>query len=507
MRLVEAGEALGAALLSVRAPAELRGSHLGLLGVFSGPLESGEPLAVWAPASDIEGCAAPGPEAAPRGGVALVRRGTCTFVAKALNAQKAGAVGIIVASDSEEVQVMGGSNDTAEDSEVRIFAVSVQKSFGDQVLAWLNGGNRDQPVLVDIKGYAPSILDLSEALLVCLATSLVAAGASFSTADLRHGSPLAPKHDEVVEVGGELAAGFCVLGSAMLMVLYFFMNYMIYFIIFAFCCGGASCITQFGSMCLQYLVPALRQRAVTVPLLGPVPHADIISGVPAVLLVASWLSLRNTGYGWFFQDVIGAGFLCWLQRTLRLPNIKIATLLLSAMFFFDIFWVFISPLFFRKSVMVAVATGGDTGEAVPMLLRVPSIGDPFGRDRMLGFGDIALPGLLVSFLRRHDVLSKRRLFEGYFLPSLVGYFVGLCVTIVALMIMRMGQPALLYLVPGTLGTTLLLAIKRKELGCIWEGTPVGQARCVAGGTSCGEEAGDSGDALGVPEEELTCERH
>ena len=67
------------------------------------------------------------------------------------------------------------------------------------------------------------------------------------------------------------------------------------------------------------------------------------------------------------------------------------------MFFFDIFWVFISPLFFTKSVMVEVARGGGTGESVPMLLRVPAIGDPFGRDRMLGFGDIALPGHNLSY--------------------------------------------------------------------------------------------------------------
>jgi len=218
-----------------------------------------------------------------------------------------------------------------------------------------------------------------------------------------------------------------------------------------------------------------------------------------VLLVVAWVHFRNSAYGWFFQDIIGAGFLCWLQRTMRLPNIKIATLLLSAMFFFDIFWVFISPLIFRKSVMVAVATGGDTGEAVPMLLRVPAIGDPFGSDRLLGFGDIALPGLLVSFLRRHDVLSKRSLLGGYFFPSLVGYFVGLCVTIVALMIMRMGQPALLYLVPGTLGTTLLLAAARRELGLLWEGVPAGQVVCDAG---CGQESDMCADPLGVPEAEL-----
>mmetsp|Transcript_46898 Transcript_46898/g.132243 ORF Transcript_46898/g.132243 Transcript_46898/m.132243 type:complete len:124 (+) Transcript_46898:2-373(+) len=104
-----------------------------------------------------------------------------------------------------------------------------------------------------------------------------------------------------------------------------------------------------------------------------------------------------------------------------------------------------------------------------MLLRIPAVAD--GHDRLLGFGDIALPGLLISFLRRHDLQSRRKLASGYFLPSVIGYFVGLCATIAALMIMQMGQPALLYLVPGTVGTTLLLGWCRGDLRHLWTGAP------------------------------------
>merc|ERR1712066_128700 len=103
---------------------------------------------------------------------------------------------------------------------------------------------------------------------------------------------------------------------------------------------------------------------------------------------------------------------------------------------------------------------------------MPAIADPLGSPHMLGFGDIALPGLLVSFLRRHDLLSNRRLLRGYFLPSLVGYFIGLSTTMVALFVMNMGQPALLYLVPGTLGTTVVLASCRGELSSLWDGRPI-----------------------------------
>merc|ERR1719356_507385 len=267
------------------------------------------------------------------------------------------------------------------------------------------------------------------------------------------------------------AFGFCVAGSGFLLFLFFFMKYMIYVIIFAFCVGGASCIAQFLSLCLQHFFPAMKKRLVDLPFVGPLQAADVASAVPALILPLCWLFLRNTPYGWPFQNIIGAGVLCWLQRTLRFPDMKIATLLLVLMFFYDIFWVFLSPYIFQQSVMVTVATGGGTGESVPMLLRIPSIGDALANDRLLGFGDIALPGLLVSYLRRHDLLSKRRITEGYFLPALVGYFFGLCATITALVLMKMGQPALLYLVPGTLGTTLCLAAGRGEVNLLWEGRP------------------------------------
>jgi signal peptide peptidase-like protein 2B len=39
----------------------------------------------------------------------------------------------------------------------------------------------------------------------------------------------------------------------------------------------------------------------------------------------------------------------------RLPNIRVATILLCCAFFYDIFWVFISPLIFKQSVMIAVS--------------------------------------------------------------------------------------------------------------------------------------------------------
>jgi len=161
-----------------------------------------------------------------------------------------------------------------------------------------------------------------------------------------------------------------------------------------------------------------------------------------------------------------------IQRTVRLPNIKIASILLCLAFFYDIFWVFLSPYFFQgESVMVRVATGGDTGESIPMLIKLPRMNDELGGYSLLGLGDIALPGLLISYLCRHDYTNNVAGFtlRGYFLIAVIGYAIGVIITDIVLLAMEQGQPALLYLVPCTLGVISFVAWCRGELHDLWTG--------------------------------------
>lgn len=53
--------------------------------------------------------------------------------------------------------------------------------------------------------------------------------------------------------------------------------------------------------------------------------------------------------------------------------------------------------------------------------------------------------------------------RNYFLPVLASYLVGLLLAFGANNITKVGQPALLYIVPCMLTTSLLLSISRKEL--------------------------------------------
>jgi len=194
--------------------------------------------------------------------------------------------------------------------------------------------------------------------------------------------------------------GFALAASASLVLLFFFMKYMIYFIIFAFATGGATWIAQLGGMCLEYCFPSLKYKpGMSIPCIGPLAHAEVLAGIPGLIVGTCWVILRNTPYGWPLQDFMGAGFLCFIQHSYKVLKMKTVAMLLVAMFFFDIFWVFISPVFFHESVMVRVAQGGGTGESVPMLLRIPNFGDPFGSYRLLGFGLAWVLAVILAALR------------------------------------------------------------------------------------------------------------
>ncbi|KAJ6788170.1 hypothetical protein PWT90_09090 [Aphanocladium album] len=66
----------------------------------------------------------------------------------------------------------------------------------------------------------------------------------------------------------------------------------------------------------------------------------------------------------------------------------------------------------------------------------------------------------------------------YFYASMVGYLLGMLATLAMLLVFKRGQPALLYLVPGVLGTTYVTAIARGELKVLWKYTEDGSLDTV-----------------------------
>jgi len=88
---------------------------------------------------------------------------------------------------------------------------------------------------------------------------------------------------------------------------------------------------------------------------------------------------------------------------------------------------------------------------------------------MLGLGDIVIPGVFIALLLRFDARranNKRNYSKVYFYTCYIGYFLGLVTTIFVMHVFKAAQPALLYLVPACIGSSMLLAIARGEVNLL-----------------------------------------
>ena len=74
---------------------------------------------------------------------------------------------------------------------------------------------------------------------------------------------------------------------------------------------------------------------------------------------------------WLLNNILAVFLALTFLKTLRLTTLVPGMVLLGLLFFYDIFWVFITPYFTTggKSVMVAVATGLD----IPIKLVMPHL--------------------------------------------------------------------------------------------------------------------------------------
>ena len=236
---------------------------------------------------------------------------------------------------------------------------------------------------------------------------------------------------------------------------------------------------------------------------------------------------------WWLTNMLGFSFSYSALQLMSPTTFWTGTLVLTSLFFYDIYFVFFTPL------MITVATKLD----IPVKLLFPR---PLGPDEdpakkamsMLGLGDIVLPGIMIGLALRFDLylyyLKKQRTAkqvssavaevstdmektqddaksddldsakgivkatyfsatggwgerfwlgqkisaeaEGgsfpktYFHASVTGYIIGMLCTLGVMHVFQHGQPALLYLVPGVLISLWGTALARGELKTMWEYT-------------------------------------
>ncbi|EMD64274.1 hypothetical protein GGP41_006703 [Bipolaris sorokiniana] len=249
------------------------------------------------------------------------------------------------------------------------------------------------------------------------------------------------------------------------------------------------------------------------------PHGMV--GVLTGLATVAYFNLVDKP--WYLTNLLGFGFSYGALQLMSPTTFATGSLILGALFFYDIYFVFFTPM------MVTVAKSLD----VPIKLMFPrpaAADDPTSvpSHAMLGLGDVVLPGIMIGLALRFDLylfylrrqtrrpavagegqeiiekptyysltgrwsdyfwthsLTGRPLWvaaktsaeteapftfpKTYFNAGLVGYILGLLATLGVMMIWNHAQPALLYLVPGVLGSIWLTALVRGEINLMWNYT-------------------------------------
>ncbi|KAG5683897.1 hypothetical protein PVAND_013156 [Polypedilum vanderplanki] len=288
--------------------------------------------------------------------------------------------------------------------------------------------------------------------------------------------------------------------SISLLVMFFFFDSMQ--MLFAVCTAIIATIALaflLLPMCQYIIRPCSDGNRISFGICGRFTAAELFSFTLSVTVVCVWVL---TGH-WIAMDVMGIALCVAFIAFVRLPSLKVSTLLLTGLLIYDVFWVFFSSYIFSTNVMVKVATrpaenpvgivarklnlGGIVREPpklnLPGKLVFPSMHNS-GHFSMLGLGDIVMPGLLLCFVLRYDSYKKSqntmtaeagvpgpRSVLGskltYFHCSLLGYFLGLLTATVSSEVFKQAQPALLYLVPFTLLPLLTMAYLKGDLRKMW----------------------------------------
>ncbi|XP_060708920.1 signal peptide peptidase-like 2A isoform X2 [Hemiscyllium ocellatum] len=437
----------------------------------------------------------------PPGGImgklVVVLRGNCTFIRKAQIAQKHFAKALLIASLDGLSPPSGNKSDT-EKLNIPVALIDyrdilmMRKILGENI----SGALYSPPV---------PVLDYSILIIFIVAVATVAFGSYWSGMDegesghsiLSDSRRQTNSEDKTKDSSAVLTpltvVVFVVICSVMIVLLYFFYKWLVYMVIGIFALAAAVSVYN----CLAALIKRIPYWKCKVPYVQRRIEVRLVMlALFCVTMASIWVAFRNADrWIWTLHDCLGVAFCLNFMKTLKMPHFKSCVILLVLLLIYDVFFVFITPYFTKnhESIMVEVAagSGSTTGEKrtgnylmgltepvahsekLPVVIRVPRLmpsvatlcGTPFS---ILGFGDIIVPGLLVAYCRRFDLQTNTS--NIYFILCTTAYAVGMVLTFIVLIVTKMAQPALLYLVPCTLLTCVVTAWIRKEVKIFWAGS-------------------------------------
>eukprot|EP00566_Odontella_aurita_P013894 CAMPEP_0113573696 /NCGR_PEP_ID=MMETSP0015_2-20120614/26757_1 /TAXON_ID=2838 /ORGANISM="Odontella" /LENGTH=438 /DNA_ID=CAMNT_0000476795 /DNA_START=99 /DNA_END=1415 /DNA_ORIENTATION=- /assembly_acc=CAM_ASM_000160 len=359
---------------------------------------------------------------------------------------------------------------------------------------WVAAQVVDVPYVVNLMILVTSILYVA-----CHCSLILREEQALARGELPPGETLKEGEDApmVAAAAGETmrkedAMTFPLLGSASLFSLYcafkFFDRDTVNLIISAyFCLVGCAALTVSFSPVLSSMLPFLPSTRYEkeIKINHPLPAflggespwdlsvdctaADALSFLCSVAFSVVYFRTKH----WALNNVLGIAFCLQGIERFSLGTYKIGAILLVGLFFYDIFWVF------GTDVMVTVAKNLDG--PIKILFPRSLVPNPITNKiecSLLGLGDIVIPGFFLALLlrfdaHRHDVCPfptnvHASFPKPYFHSCLLAYVAGLGTTLYVMIAFEAAQPALLYLVPACLGSSLICALVRGELKELFE---------------------------------------
>lgn len=191
--------------------------------------------------------------------------------------------------------------------------------------------------------------------------------------------------------------------------------------------------------------------------------ASMLAVLIGFTLSIGWYFTHN----WMLNNTLAMFLSLTFLKTIKMNTLVPGLVLLSLLFCYDIFWVFISPYFTSggQSVMMAVATGLD----IPIKIVMPHITSdhPSSACSLLGLGDILIPGIFITFMANFGYQIAKT--PAYFYAGVTSYACALLTCGAFLWIFNAAQPALLYIVPFLFMAVFTVGLYRGEVGMLKEG--------------------------------------
>ena len=154
---------------------------------------------------------------------------------------------------------------------------------------------------------------------------------------------------------------------------------------------------------------------------------------------------------------------------------------LFAFFAYDTFWVFYSEKIFTENVMVVAVTSIQ----IQIKIEFPILfsNNPIKNCMLLGLGDILLPGMVIKYCRRFDILKKRmdkkkiglrkkKSKIGFYFFNLILYFISVALAMIMMFVFNHGQPVLFYISPIFIIGLMGKAYYDGCFGIFWNGVKI-----------------------------------